>query len=135
MPQLAAEMLSAQAAKQQAESAGQPTSTDAVADDTGDAEASEAAKPWTVSDEERRLLHWHWANLEYGCSAPLGAVSLAHWNQVTGLSKTLEPCKLQRQRAQAAALALGQPGGPLHWKQMRILVASRDLRAQRHNAT
>ena len=46
------------------------------------AKSEEAGKPWQVSDVERRLLHWHWANLEYGCSAPLNAVSLAHWNQV-----------------------------------------------------
>ena len=37
---------------------------------------------WKLSKAELRLLHWHWANLEYGCSAPLNAVSLAHWNQV-----------------------------------------------------
>ncbi|KAK9805594.1 hypothetical protein WJX72_006757 [[Myrmecia] bisecta] len=30
---------------------------------------------------EQRLLDWHWANLEYGCSAQLSQVSLAHWNQ------------------------------------------------------
>lgn len=28
-----------------------------------------------------RLLSWHYANLEYGCSANLSDVSLAHWNQ------------------------------------------------------
>lgn len=33
------------------------------------------------NSETLRLLHWHWANLEYGCSAPLSAVSAAHWNQ------------------------------------------------------
>jgi len=38
-----------------------------------------APKPLTAV--ERRLLDWHWANLEYGCSAPLSSVSLAHWNQ------------------------------------------------------
>ena len=27
------------------------------------------------------MLDWHWANLEYGCSAKLGDVSLTHWNQ------------------------------------------------------
>ena len=30
---------------------------------------------------ERRLLDWHWASLEYGCSASLNDVSLPHWNQ------------------------------------------------------
>ncbi|KAK9903424.1 hypothetical protein WJX75_005208 [Coccomyxa subellipsoidea] len=36
----------------------------------------------TVLDEaERRLLDWHWSNLEYGCSASLDQVSLVHWNQ------------------------------------------------------
>ena len=36
----------------------------------------------TLDDSDRRLLDWHWANLEYGCSARLSDVSLAHWNQV-----------------------------------------------------
>ncbi len=35
-----------------------------------------------MSPSDRRLLDWHWANLEYGCSARLSDVSLAHWNQV-----------------------------------------------------
>jgi monoamine oxidase len=34
-----------------------------------------------LSARDRRLLGWHWANLEYGCSAPLSKVSMAHWNQ------------------------------------------------------
>ena len=33
------------------------------------------------SKADKRLLDWHWANLEYGCSAKLGDVSLPHWNQ------------------------------------------------------
>lgn len=37
--------------------------------------------PTSLTDDERRLLDWHWANLEYGCSARLTDVSLAHWNQ------------------------------------------------------
>lgn len=51
---------------------------------TIDAPAAEAAPvdvPTRLTDEERRLLDWHWANLEYGCSARLSQVSLAHWNQ------------------------------------------------------
>jgi len=51
---------------------------------TIDAPAAEAAPvdvPTCLTDEERRLLDWHWANLEYGCSARLSQVSLAHWNQ------------------------------------------------------
>ena len=35
----------------------------------------------TLSSSDRRLLGWHWANLEYGCSAPLSKISMAHWNQ------------------------------------------------------
>jgi lysine-specific histone demethylase 1 len=34
-----------------------------------------------IAQAEARLLDWFWCNLEYGCSAPLAAVSLAHWNQ------------------------------------------------------
>ena len=30
---------------------------------------------------DRRVLSWHFANLEYGCSASLDDVSLIHWNQ------------------------------------------------------
>jgi monoamine oxidase len=39
---------------------------------------SQPSRKLTAS--ERRLLNWHWANLEYGCSAPLRDVSLPHWN-------------------------------------------------------
>lgn len=35
-----------------------------------------------VTEEVQRILGWHMANLEYGCSAPLHRISLAHWNQV-----------------------------------------------------
>ena len=53
---------------------------DSAAAATGGAPAAaKAAEP--VTDDARVLLDWHWANLEYGCSAPLDAVSLAHWNQ------------------------------------------------------
>jgi hypothetical protein len=34
-----------------------------------------------IPELDRRVLHWHWAHIEYGCAAPLSAVSLAHWNQ------------------------------------------------------
>jgi len=37
--------------------------------------------PLELTDNHLRLLGWHWANLEYGCSAPLKAISAAHWNQ------------------------------------------------------
>ena len=37
--------------------------------------------PKIVTEVHRRFLNWHWANLEYGCSAPLSAVSVKHWNQ------------------------------------------------------
>ena len=36
-----------------------------------------------LDESDHRLLGWHWANLEYGCSARLRDVSLAHWNQVS----------------------------------------------------
>ncbi|KAL0040091.1 hypothetical protein WJX79_005960 [Trebouxia sp. C0005] len=63
---------------------GQPQ--DATADtkpDNPPAEDHSTQKdvPSRLTDEERRLLDWHWANLEYGCSARLSQVSLAHWNQ------------------------------------------------------
>ena len=40
-----------------------------------------AEKIKAFSKDDKRLLDWHWANLEYGCSAKLGDVSLPHWNQ------------------------------------------------------
>ena len=44
--------------------------------------AASAPRPLSrLTPAQRRLLDWHWANLEYGCAAPLERVSLAHWNQ------------------------------------------------------
>ena len=34
-----------------------------------------------TNEDDLRLLQWHWAHAEYGCSAPLKAVSAKHWNQ------------------------------------------------------
>ncbi|KAK2978618.1 hypothetical protein RJ640_020928 [Escallonia rubra] len=34
-----------------------------------------------LSPLERRVMDWHFANLEYGCAALLKEVSLPHWNQ------------------------------------------------------
>ncbi|XP_010271456.1 PREDICTED: lysine-specific histone demethylase 1 homolog 3-like [Nelumbo nucifera] len=34
-----------------------------------------------LSPLERRVMNWHFANLEYGCAALLKAVSLPYWNQ------------------------------------------------------
>lgn len=34
-----------------------------------------------LSPLERRVMDWHFANLEYGCAAPLNEVSLPYWNQ------------------------------------------------------
>ena len=48
--------------------------------DARDAEDDGKKRP-KLSARDRRLLGWHWANLEYGCSAPLSKVSMAHWNQ------------------------------------------------------
>ena len=55
-------------------------------DDDKDRDAAAAGgdggdKDVRLSARERRLLGWHWANLEYGCSAPLSKVSMANWNQ------------------------------------------------------
>ena len=46
----------------------------------GGAEA-EAPLPRVVGPLELRVLDWHMANLEYGCSARLDQVSLPYWNQ------------------------------------------------------
>ena len=34
-----------------------------------------------LSPDQKRLLEWHWANLEYGCAAELSEISLRDWNQ------------------------------------------------------
>ena len=49
--------------------------------ETNDADESSDGDKETLSPSDRRVLGWHWANLEYGCSAPLSKVSMAHWNQ------------------------------------------------------
>lgn len=48
----------------------------------------DAPKEWsgTVTEEVQRILGWHMANLEYGCSAPLHRLSVAHWNQVRAVN-------------------------------------------------
>jgi hypothetical protein len=46
-----------------------------------EAAAPSAPPPVIPTPAHLRLLHWHWANLEYGCSARLGDISAAHWNQ------------------------------------------------------
>ena len=55
--------------------------TAATAPTTADAKEKRTDEKETLSASDRRLLGWHWANLEYGCSAPLSKVSMAHWNQ------------------------------------------------------
>lgn len=52
-----------------------------VVDSSSDDEFPPELLPQTLSEDQNRLLGWHWANLEYGCSAPLNALSAAHWNQ------------------------------------------------------
>ena len=60
---------------------GVPGTIDAPTAAAAAAEAAPVDVPTRLTNEERRLLDWHWANLEYGCSAKLSQVSLAHWNQ------------------------------------------------------
>eukprot|EP00878_Enallax_costatus_P019801 GHUV01020904.1.p1 GENE.GHUV01020904.1~~GHUV01020904.1.p1 ORF type:complete len:1234 (+),score=527.47 GHUV01020904.1:96-3797(+) len=43
--------------------------------------AAAAAGTTPITQEMLELLDWHWANLEYGCSASLDKVSLPNWNQ------------------------------------------------------
>ncbi|KAF8410492.1 hypothetical protein HHK36_003020 [Tetracentron sinense] len=42
---------------------------------------SACSKEEILSPLERRVMDWHFANLEYGCAALLKAVSLPYWNQ------------------------------------------------------
>nr|XP_024401008.1 lysine-specific histone demethylase 1 homolog 3-like isoform X3 [Physcomitrium patens] len=41
----------------------------------------ERAEKGDLSQMERRIMDWHFANLEYGCAAELKEVSLPYWNQ------------------------------------------------------
>ena len=56
---------------------GDPVSAPGTIDTAAAAAAAQVAVvdvPTHLTDEERRLLDWHWANLEYGCSARLSQV-------------------------------------------------------------
>lgn len=56
---------------------GDPVSVPGTVDTVAAAAAAQVAVedvPTHLTDEERRLLDWHWANLEYGCSACLSQV-------------------------------------------------------------
>jgi len=37
-----------------------------------------------LSPMDRKLLNWHWANLEYGNATNLNQLSLKHWDQDDG---------------------------------------------------
>ncbi|CAN1127186.1 Lysine-specific histone demethylase 1 homolog 3 [Linum perenne] len=43
--------------------------------------SQKSSKEEILSASERRVMDWHFANLEYGCAALLKQVSLSHWNQ------------------------------------------------------
>lgn len=64
-----------------------------------------------IGPDQRRLLHWHWANLEYGCSARLNEVSsgaaLVHTGADLQLWCTVPPAR--------SRLAPGRR--PQHWAQ------------------
>ena len=65
-----------------------------AADAGGDeAAARERAAFAAATAIELRLLDWHWANLEYGCAAPLSRVCLSHWNQVRGARRRRRRCR------------------------------------------
>ena len=44
-----------------------------------------------MSDDERALYHWLVAELEYGCAAPLDAVSMTHWSDTHARTCTALP--------------------------------------------
>ena len=79
-----AELLERYGGKEAGKEGESTTNAAAVAADAADANekrTDEKDEKETLSASDRRLLGWHWANLEYGCSAPLSKVSMAHWNQ------------------------------------------------------
>jgi lysine-specific histone demethylase 1 len=77
-----------EAAKAAAEAAAAAAAAVAAAEGDGNAKGNDDDKPpaaaqlpAVVTPAHRALLDWHWANLEYGCSASLDQVSAAYWNQ------------------------------------------------------
>jgi len=48
-----------------------------------------------LSDMEKRVIHWHIANLEYACATPLNKVSLHHWDQDDKFEWAGDHCLLQ----------------------------------------
>ena len=84
---LAARLSAAAKKEQQQQEEEKPTGENGEngAADEGEAAAAarrERAAFASATATELRLLDWHWANLEYGCAAPLSRVCLSHWNQV-----------------------------------------------------
>ena len=55
----------------------------------------EAVIPARLTEEMRRLLDWHWAQLEYGCSAPLSKVCECFHNSFI-LEHVLTACVRQQ---------------------------------------
>ena len=65
-----------EAAEAAAEAAagGEPMAVDGDGSKDAAEEMDEAEQLPPITADQRRLLHWHWANLEYGCSARLEEV-------------------------------------------------------------
>lgn len=65
--------------------ASPPAAAVVVEEDAGPAAVADDPEkvplPSVLSDVHLQFLNWHWANLEYGCSAPLSALSAQNWNQ------------------------------------------------------
>lgn len=76
---------------------------------------------------ERRVMDWHFANLEYGCAAELNRVSLPYWNQDDVYGGFAGPHCMIKGGYGTVMEALGD-GLPIHFKQIvtRIEYFSKD---------
>ncbi|TMX01441.1 hypothetical protein EJD97_024481 [Solanum chilense] len=57
------------------------TAVESMALSDGGVPQNNSSKVEILSPPERRVMDWHFANLEYGCAALLKEVSLPYWNQ------------------------------------------------------
>ena len=78
----------------------EPVAASEVEEDRGEEEEEEEEPlPAALTEEEVRLLGWHWANLEYGCSARLDQVRVGGFRGApslclrgTGAARPHKPC-------------------------------------------
>ncbi|XP_020235794.1 lysine-specific histone demethylase 1 homolog 3 isoform X2 [Cajanus cajan] len=69
------------ARSESSEETGQNNTADTPFDSKKDSTGEKKLDEEILSPQERRVMDWHFAHLEYGCAASLEDVSLPYWNQ------------------------------------------------------